>query len=452
MSYRLFIAISILIFAVVTFADDRTDLLRAKQASREAIIAAQAPSIKPQALAFETLEDLIDSKDLTKTDGRLIRTLGEIEDLGWREFHLLNDIWSGYTWLEYTGHTALRYSVAENFVEARDAYANNEIAIDDLSPAEKFDRMIADPRLYPKGIFAKYEWHEGAETYRRYNFVPKWTGYCHGWAAAAIRVPRPKKAIDVLSFDGKTKIRFYPQDLKALVTALWANGLPPTRLIGSRCKVSSPQRLRNGRIRNPDCFSVNPATFHLALVNQVAGAEKNLVIDSYYDVEVWNYPIFAYSYRYFNPKTGESVATLAEATVDRAQFKNDPYKKWRSSKTKSIVGIVTDVDYVIANEPKKQFIDTPSDDVTYHNVYAYDLELDANGNVIGGEWHQEHHPDFLWVLAGTNMAKTMYEGEATGDWKLTRPLPESWRKAAFKAAGDGRPLARIVEKMIQAAQ
>ena len=41
-------------------------------------------------------------------------------------------------------------------------------------------------------------------------------GICHGWAPAAFMVQRPTKMVEVLAADGKTKIKFYPSDIKAL--------------------------------------------------------------------------------------------------------------------------------------------------------------------------------------------------------------------------------------------
>ena len=45
--------------------------------------------------------------------------------------------------------------------------------------------------------------------------------------------------------------------------------------------------------------------------------------------------------------------------------------------------------------------------------YLYTLELDSTGKIIGGEWHQNAHPDFLWLAPpGTRAVAT---GEPTGN-------------------------------------
>ena len=75
--------------------------------------------------------------------------------------------------------------------------------------------------------------------------------------------------------------------------------------------------------------------------------------------------------------------------------------------------------------------------------YYYDLELDAAGKVIGGEWYTRDHPDFLWTPPAGSRAVTRHEAAATGEWDSTQPLPESWRvaarAAARAAATQGRP-------------
>ena len=84
-------------------------------------------------------------------------------------------------------------------------------------------------------------------------------------------------------------------------------------------------------------------------------------------------------------------------------------------------------------------------------LLCYDLELDAAGKVIGGEWYTRDHPDFLWTPPAGSRAVTRHEAAATGEWDNTQPLPESWRVAAQAAAREGTPLATLVESMIAAA-
>ena len=82
-------------------------------------------------------------------------------------------------------------------------------------------------------------------------------------------------------------------------------------------------------------------------------------------------------------------------------FDNDLFKQYRSSRAKYIVGISMDLTYVVEN--------TPTHHISSYNPkttvnYLYDLELDENFKIIGGEWYQNAHPDFLWNAAKDSKA------------------------------------------------
>src|SRR5688572_29322977 len=121
-------------------------------------------------------------------------------------------------------------------------------------------------------------------------------GYCHGWSPASFMMERPKHVIKVTAADGRTQIPFYPSDIKALATALWANANPPIRFISGRCESKKPKEDRNGRVTDPDCFDTNPGAWHLAVVNQVGVSKRSFVFDSSYDYEVWTQPAYSYEY------------------------------------------------------------------------------------------------------------------------------------------------------------
>ena len=144
------------------------------------------------------------------------------------------------------------------------------------------------------------------------------------------------------------------------------------------------------------------------------------------------------------------MRTLAEAKVAIANYTNDKFKKYRSPQAVAVVGIEMSVSYVVETRPSQRDTDNPSYDAIRKVSYLYDLELDANGKIIGGEWYQNPHPDFLWTPAKTMRAQTRYEAQATGPWRATDALPASWQSAAKSAAaGQIAPLALIVEHLIQ---
>src|SRR5205814_1983988 len=166
-----------------------------------------------------------------------------------------------------------------------------------------------------------------------------WMGICHGWTPASFNIPRPRTKVLVKSADGKLSIPFYPADVRALSSVLWANADQPSRFMGGRCNDKNPQQDPNGRIMSADCRDVNPASWHRAIVNSVGIAKRAFVLDVTWDYEVWNQPIYSYEYSYFNPQTNQPVGTLKEATVARSAFTSDKFAKYRSPGTAFVVGI-----------------------------------------------------------------------------------------------------------------
>ena len=119
-------------------------------------------------------------------------------------------------------------------------------------------------------------------------------------------------------------------------------------------------------------------------------------MDATFDAEVWNQPVYAYEISYFNPSTSQP-GTLGQSIIpmDKKWRKEDAFAKFRKNKKATqIVGVIMDVTYVYEVEPR-QGNSMPDDLFTV--TYTYDLELDAQNNVVGGEWYTNLHPDFLWT-------------------------------------------------------
>ena len=158
-------------------------------------------------------------------------------------------------------------------------------------------------------------------------------------------LPRPSSAITLKSADGARDLRFYPSDLKALASLLWAKGTASWRFVGGRCTQANPAQDENGRVIDPDCFDTNPASWHLAVTQQIGVARRAFIIDATYDYEVWNQPVLGYRYRYFNPQTGKSVPDkLVDAVIKRSRYTRGSFRaKYRDASTDSIAGIVMDL-------------------------------------------------------------------------------------------------------------
>jgi hypothetical protein len=321
------------------------------------------------------------------------------------------------------------------------------VPVNQLSPAEKYDLLVGDMSF---GL-TQAMWSEGDKARDMMTGqVEPWMGICHGWAAAAYMFPRPRHAVDVVAADGQT-IRFYPDDIKALASLLWANAPPSLRFVGTRCDVRDPQRDANGRILPESCFDTNPGTFHLAIVNQIGVDRRAFIMDATYDYEVWNQPVYGYEYRYFNPATRRAADSLSEATVQRSSMANDIFAPYRSPDCVYLVGIAMRTSYMMETYPDQSTSDGPNNDVRHTVDYHYDLELDGSGRIIGGEWYQTAHPDFLWTAAPGARAATAADARLREIWRAGLPVPASYSAAAMRASPSGLPLARVVEHLVELA-
>ncbi|MBT3981761.1 MAG: hypothetical protein HOE90_10435 [Bacteriovoracaceae bacterium] len=397
-------------------------------------------------------------------DGQFISSVFEMESLGLKSAEVETPPWSDDYWPIYKGMLGNRYfdfnfRFLPNWKESYDyitantfdkVYQTKDAAdIDTLSPSEKYDLLLGvSPHLTTP------MWALGKNYFEKFKKVERWMGLCHGWAPAAFMVERPRNKVEVMSFDGETKISFYPSDIKALITLLWANVRTPVNFVGGRCDVKNVERDDVGRIKENDCFDTNPGTWHQAVVNLIGKDKRSFVIDATFDYEVWNQPVVSYNYRYFNPQTLAPVDEIQDGLVKKDDFLIDKFKSYRSPDMKQIIGVAMEVKYLVENPPSHRLTDSPENDLHQSVTYVYDLELDENGKIVGGEWYQNAHPDFLWVPLKS--AKPLSSGDylLLGDplWDGKLPLKAKWTEQARKAAYYSQPLAKIIESLNELSQ
>jgi hypothetical protein len=332
--------------------------------------------------------------------------------------------WSGSYWALYQGSVAYAYADrggrSKSFDSNRDRFESrmdriqrrmkkeklDASDIDELSPTEKYDLYLGDENFTL--THAMWDSLTEQEKNTKTHKINDWEGICHGWSAASSYSKRPLKKINVLSLDGKRTIPFYPDDLKALSSILWANSLIQDYTLseGLRCKTNSPLRdYGSGKVMTTRCKGVNPGVWHLSLLGLMGEKKRNFIINKNNDTEIWNQPVSDYAFEYFNVNTGtkgkleESAVTLAAA--------NDPFKAFRSKGTAFIVGVDMNVHYADETDPKhKETDDAKSDNIATMHI-RYDLELDAAFNVLGGEWIEvsyygaksryiPDYPGFMW--------------------------------------------------------
>lgn len=398
-----------------------------------------------------------------------LSTLQQIESAKLLEAEISESPWSSSYWPLYKGALAQRYAdvgfdgvhpeeysayydythkPGRRFPEFLHGLMDSAPEMLTLSPAEKYDLIVGDD----EGHLSENNWQQGA-SYADNGHVEEWMGLCHGWAPASYREDRPIRSIQVLAADGHTKVTFFPTDIKGLSSLLWAKAQVPTRFIGSRCNERNPKRDEHGRIVSEECFDTDPGIWHLSIVNRLGRGGKSFVFDNTYDYEVWNQPVQSYHYTYFNPRTRKNADSIEQAKVSVESFPEDIFAKYRAPRKEGlthIVGVAMDVVYVSETYPTQESTDSVDDDRLVSVRYMYDLELNAKGEILGGEWYSNAHPDFLWTPEDDQRAETFWDEQVSADWGLGTAMPEEWRVAAKEgASSSGLPLAKIVRQLIK---
>ncbi|PNQ53801.1 peptidase, partial [Vibrio agarivorans] len=344
----------------------------------------------------------------------LIRNLYELDRATPNVKRLDSQPWSDTYWPLYSGAAAWRYADRElrasTWKQYYDfSYVNKPVdyyqgnSRDDLSPSEKYDLLVGDGEF----TLTKKSWDSGRSYYESNGHVERWMGLCHGWAAAAYMLPRPQKTVLVPDAKGEL-IKFYPSDIKALGTLLWAEAPFDSKFIGGRCNIKNPEKDSNGRVIDPNCHDNNPASWHLSVLNQLGISERSLIMDATFDYQVWNQPLLGYQVQYFDPQTHRSSSNLSEVVIPLQNYRDDKFSEYRASNAEYVVGVKMTVDYMVETNPTHRNSDSPNYDGVTRVTYFYDLELDVNGNVIGGEWYQNRHPDFLWTPLPNEEAQSYY--------------------------------------------
>ncbi|MBS1984484.1 MAG: hypothetical protein JST16_09955 [Bdellovibrionales bacterium] len=389
----------------------------------------------------------------------VMRSLPAMAQAGLENGKISEQPWSDSYWPTYQGLLGNRYadegfgdvypSDYQNYRNYVEKPLNLTPAnIDNLSPSEKYDLVIG--ANHSQGLTPAM-WAEGAR-YANNGKVETWMGICHGWAPASYREPRAQRAVVVKAADGVTPVKFYPSDIKGLNSLMWARARFTSNFVGLRCDTKNPSA-DGDHLLDPSCFDVDPADWHVSVVNQVGRVKKSFVIDSTYDYEVWNQPVVSYRYQYFNPMTNKYTHQLKDAVVVLSQFPNDPFRKYRKAGAVQVVGISMELSYVGETAPSHSTSDSPVEDRIATVHYLYDLELDSAGNVVGGEWHQRQHPDFLWNPVANADVRAVGERYISEDWSGQGAIPQSWQKAALNSTANrlGQPLSKLVRTLTRLA-
>lgn len=275
--------------------------------------------------------------------------------------------WSGSGWVSKMGGINFRwnsiyvtpfYYQSPSLRELR-RYRPENIAA--LSPTEKYDIFMG-----------RYDYPLKQEVFRTVSpEALDWEGICHGWAPASLNHPEPIP-VYATNKDGIT-VTFGSSDIKALLSYYYAahTNTDGTTYAGLRCNFG---RWVGGR--NECDQDLNAGAFHIIISNLIGLRKEGIVADLDRYNEIWNHPLVAYLTRYTskfrNPSPNAAANAYKEVTVETRVF----YVDGGPNSFLPLHG-------------------TPGQQIG-EAVYRYTLELDAAGNIVGGEWLSKRRPDFLW--------------------------------------------------------
>ncbi len=297
-----------------------------------------------------------------------------------------------YTWSE----SVFRYTQPEEHDSMfKSNYTNYVKYIDDnYSPSEKYDLLLGDYK-FTLTNYLKNEGHQHSYG----GDMPTWYGLCHGWAVASVYFRRPFTSVTINNPDG-IPVRFLPDDIKALAVLFWGNAESTTKFAGKICEFYWPDP---GWFSSAACRSLNPAAFMIVLGNQCGLWGKNLIYDPDADPEIWNFPLKSYEFKYYNPLTNEFFMDAASAKVNLTSLLNsgDEFLTGLSSSSAtnatSALGVFMRVTKTqVTDITKLHHNDTTADDDDFTDEFDAVVTLDANDNMIGGDWKFKTHPNFLW--------------------------------------------------------
>ncbi len=388
-----------------------------------------------------------------------VKNIYELEIRGLAQGSVENEIWSGSYWPVHKGLLSYRYADSNRptslkFSVNYQYFQSNppgnflvQARIDQMSPAEKYDLLTGNSDW----SLSQYMWKKGLVDYDAGREVATWAGICHGWAAATHQgVKMPLHSVVVPDATNTLQIKFYPHDIKGLVSYLWAESSPNSIRAGNRCRQNEVVKDIYLRPVDPSCLDGNPMSWHLAITNRLGQYKNSFVMDSAWGDEVWNYGVSAYDYSYFNPKTYETLHSLNRAIEPLETLASDRFKTYRSPRAKYIVGIIMDVFHPALVEPNA----TENTNITYQtNKFYYDLELDENYEIVGGEWYSQDRPDFIWTFPAGSAAQPREDfALSETPWSGTEPVPALYSEKAREASARGKVLNSIVQVLLDQSQ
>lgn len=277
--------------------------------------------------------------------------------------------WSGDYWPLKDGNINLRWNSKQRLgfdlksPSKAQALKMSQAQLAELSPAEKYDLFMGNYNYPLKEEVSHFANREAQD----------WEGICHGWAAAAMNYNEPKPKV-MTNPDG-IKVPFGSADIKGLLSYYYAYKfeVDNTHQIGIRC-------FRAGFInRNTYCKEdLNAGAYHIILSNRIGIKKLGFVADMDRFREVWNHPVMSYKSR-----------------LIKRNLKPDKNTAQGSVK---MLEVETVVQYIAEVQSSWETTNGTSDQLIKETKYRYFLDLNASGEIIGGQWISGDRPDFLWLM------------------------------------------------------
>ena len=182
--------------------------------------------------------------------------------------------------------------------------------------------------------------------------------------------------------------------------------------------------------------------------------KKSFVIDATFDLQVWNQPVYSYDMSYFNI-LNDTKGSMEASKVKVGDISNSReavmkfIHKMVNPKATHLVGVSMNVAYIAETNPSH---DAPGADRKVKVNYVFTLELDDNNTIIGGEWLNNQHPDFVWTPADgakpLNEEDMQISSSIQGDISSPEVLQKITQYAA-SASAKGEVLDIVIEYLVK---
>ena len=294
---------------------------------------------------------------------------------------------------------------------AEEAAAMTPEEISLLSPSEKYDLFVGS-HDYPLTTRSQ---SEGSAT------TPEWQGLCHGWTPAAIHFDEPKP-VTLTSASG-LEIPFGSSDVKALLTYFQGEVVrtrtssyehpfrKEVRFLGSLCG--------SGKAWDSGCFDSNPGAFHIVMANQLGLRGEAFGIDAEPTAEKWNQPVHRFTAALGDrrPPSPGAADTAVEEVVVTAEvtWTQEIHPKWEAvGGTSEHNDTTRRLDYTLELDADGEIVGgqwllvlQDGHTMTFHQVFDYLVKLDENGDgtpdltrsqASAAIWQYFEFPDYVWTM------------------------------------------------------